>query len=91
MKASLEPDMNNEVLRYIKYIHAATLHAVLCLVTQSWPTLATPRTVAHQKPLFMGILQAKILEWVAMLSSRGSFPTQGSNPGLPHFTRFFTI
>ena len=33
---------------------------------------ATPWTVAHQAPLSMGILQARILEWVAMLSSRGS-------------------
>ena len=32
----------------------------------------------------MGILQATILEWVAMPSSKGVFPTQGSNPGLPH-------
>ena len=32
----------------------------------------TPRTVAHQAPLSMGILQARILEWVAMPSSRGS-------------------
>ena len=29
-------------------------------------------TVAHQAPLSTGILQARILEWVAMLSSRGS-------------------
>ena len=29
-----------------------------------------------------GILQAKILEWVTMPSSRGIFPTQGSNPHL---------
>ena len=27
-------------------------------------------TVAHQAPLSMGILQARILEWVAMPSSR---------------------
>ena len=27
-------------------------------------------TAAHQAPLSMGILQARILEWVAMLSSR---------------------
>ena len=85
--------------------------------------------VACQAPLSMGILQARILEWVAMPSSRASsqprdlsnlgieprspvlqvdslqskppgkpkntgvgnlsllqviFPTQGSNPGLPH-------
>ena len=29
-------------------------------------------TVAHQAPLFMRILQARILEWIAMPSSRGS-------------------
>ena len=32
----------------------------------------TPCTVACQAPLSMGIFQAKILEWVAMPSSRGS-------------------
>ena len=31
-----------------------------------------------------GILRARILEWVAISFSRGVFPTQGSNPGLPH-------
>ena len=35
-------------------------------------SFATPWTVAHQAPLSMGILQARTLEWVAMLSSRGS-------------------
>ena len=44
---------------------------------------ATPWTVSHQAPLSMRILQARILEWVAMPSSRGIFPTQGSNPGSP--------
>ena len=34
----------------------------------------TPRTVARQTPLSMGILQARMLEWVAMASSRGSSP-----------------
>ena len=29
-------------------------------------------TVAGQAPLSMGILQARILEWVALLSSKGS-------------------
>ena len=32
----------------------------------------------------MGILQARILEWVAMPSSRGIFPTQESNWDLLH-------
>ena len=36
-------------------------------------------TVAHQAPLSVGILQARILEWVDTPSS-GIFPTQGSNP-----------
>ena len=33
---------------------------------------ATAWTIAHQAPLSMGILQARVLEWVAMPSSRGS-------------------
>ena len=48
------------------------LCAELCLVAQLCP-IATPWTIAHQAPLSMGILQASILEWVAMPSSRGSF------------------
>ena len=39
---------------------------------------ATPWTVARQIPLSMGVLQARILEWVAMPSSRGG----GINPGI---------
>ena len=31
-----------------------------------------------------GILQARILEWVAFPFSRGIFLTQGSDPGLPN-------
>ena len=33
---------------------------------------ATPWTIAYQAPLSMGILEARILEWVAMPSSRES-------------------
>ena len=32
----------------------------------------TPWMVAHQAPLSMGTLQARTLEWVAILFSRGS-------------------
>ena len=45
---------------------------------------ATPLTAAGQAPLSMGVLQVRILEWIAMPSSRGIFPTQGLNPDLPH-------
>ena len=41
---------------------------------------ATPWTVAS----LHGILQARVLEWVAIFLLQGIFPTQGSNPGLPH-------
>ena len=42
---------------------------------------ATPWMAAHQAPLSMGILQARILESAALL--QGIFPTQGSNLCLP--------
>ena len=49
-----------------------------------WPFL-TPWTVAHQPPLSVGILQARILEWVGCHALfQRIFSTQGSNPGLPH-------
>ena len=40
-----------------------------------------------------GILQARILEWVACSLLHGIFPTQGVNPGLPHcrWIFFFTV
>ena len=34
-----------------------------------------------------GIFQARVLEQVAISFSGGIFPTQGSNPGLPHSRR----
>ena len=42
-------------------------------------SFVTPWTVAHQALLFMGILQARILEWVAMPSSR-DLPNPGIEP-----------
>ena len=51
----------------------ATIWNSLCLVAQSCLTLCDPPwTVACQVPLSMGLLQARILEWAAMPSSRGS-------------------
>ena len=56
--------------------------AVLCLVAQSCVTLCDPMNCSRQAPLCMGILQARILEKVALL--HGIFPTQGSSQGLLH-------
>ena len=44
-------------------------YAVLCSVMSH---SATPWTAARQAPLSMGILQARILEWIAVPFSRGS-------------------
>ena len=38
---------------------------------------------ATQWTIVLGILQARILEWVAFTLLQGIVPTQGSNPGLP--------
>ena len=43
---------------------------VLCLVTQPCLTLCDPMDCSPPGPSVHGILQAKILEWVAMPSSR---------------------
>ena len=40
--------------------------------TSVLPDSVTPWTVACQAPLSLGILQAGILEWVAVPASRGS-------------------
>ena len=48
-------------------------------VTQSCPTLCDTMDYAVH-----GILHTRILEWAAFPFSRGIFPTQGSNPGLPY-------
>ena len=49
-------------------------------VSQLCPTLCDPVDYT-----FHGILQTRIREWVGSLSLlQGIFPTQGSNPDLPH-------
>ena len=52
---------------------------------------ATPWTVAHQAPLSMGILQARIQGWVAMSSSRGFSQPRGQTQVSHIAGRFFTV
>ena len=47
-------------------------------IIQSCPTLCDSMDYTVH-----GVFQARILEWVAFLFSRGIFPPQGRNPGLP--------
>ena len=52
------------------------------LVTQSCPTLCNPVDCSSPDSSVHGILQARILEWVAIPFSRG-LPKQGIKPGSP--------
>ena len=58
------PGMNDYFL--VGMCHAVLIRSVMSRL------FVTPWTAAHQAPLSMEILQARILEWVAMPSSRGS-------------------
>ena len=51
----------------------------------------TPWTVAHQAPLSTVILQARVLEWVDMFSSRGSSQPRDETPVSYIAGRFFII
>ena len=52
---------------------------------------AIPWTIACQAPLSMGILQARILEWVARPSSRGSSRPRDQTQVSCIAVRFFTV
>ena len=59
--------------QYIKDYHVSFKDVLSCalLLSHVW-FFVTPWAVSVQAPLSMGILQARILEWFAMTSSRGS-------------------
>ena len=57
--------------RWIWMLSVCVHACVLSHFSRVW-LFATPWSTAHQAPLSMGILQVRILEWVAMLSSGGS-------------------
>ena len=44
-------------------------------------TLCDPMDCSLPGSSLHGILQARVLEWVAISFHQGIFPTQGSNPG----------
>ena len=55
---------------------------MLCLVAQSCPTPCDPMDCNLAGSFVHGILQARILEWAAILFSRG-LPDPGTEPGSP--------
>ena len=51
----------------------------------------TPWTIAHQAPLPMGTVQARILKWFAMPFSRGSTQLRDQTQVSHTVSRFLTI
>ena len=68
------------IIRTLTYAHPCE-HAQSLL---SCLTLYDPMDSSLPSSSVHGTLQARILEWVAMPSSRGVFPAQGLNPSLLH-------
>ena len=64
---------------------------VLCLVTQSCPTLCDLINCCPPGSSVHGILQARIMEWVAMPSSRGSSQPRDRTHILHIAGRFSTV
>ena len=65
---------------------------VCVLITQSPPTLCYPMDYSLPGSSVHGILQARILEWVATpFFRRSSQPRDWTKQGLLHWSRFFTV
>ena len=65
-------------------IYSLTGFCIVSEVAQLYPILCNSMDCSLPRASVHGIFQARVLEWVAISSSRGIFPTQESNPGLPH-------
>ena len=63
----------------------------MCLVTQSCLTLCDPTDCSPPDSSVRGISQARILEWVAMLSPRGSSQPRDQTQVSCIACGFFTI
>ena len=57
----------------------------MCVYAQLSLTLCDPTDCSLPGSNVHGVLQARILKWVAILFSREVFPTQGWNLGLLHW------
>ena len=59
----------------------------MCLIRSLCPTLCSTIDCSPPGSSVHGILWARVLEWVVIPFSRGIFPTQGLDLGLPHCRR----
>ena len=69
------------------HLHNKVMRACVLSHVRLFPI---PWTTVHQAALSMGILQARVPEWVAMSSSRGSSPPRDRTALSCTTGRFFT-
>ena len=84
---------NNPNWQWIKHkrCYSITWKKCLLLVAQVCPILWDPMECNRQATLIHGILQARILEWAAIPSSRGSSKLRDQTQVSHIAGRFFTI
>ena len=70
-------------LHFFMKAHVKLVLQVKVLVFQSCPTLCNPMDYSLPGSSVYGILQARILEWVAVLFSKGSSHSRDIEPGSP--------
>ena len=84
------PSMGSHSQTRLKRLSSNSSSSIV-LVTQSYPTLCDPMDCSPPGSSLHGILQARILEWVAMPSSRGSSQPRDQIQVSCIAGRFFTI
>ena len=89
-----ENDGTLKIRKLYSHLNFWELSILKVKVAQSCLTLCDPMDCCPPESSVHGILQTRILEWYSKWCSKGTegncsllqgiFPTQGSNPGLPH-------
>ena len=77
----------NRLWKVCQVTSVLSLRFLIKVSQRQWKSLSCVRLCDPMDYIVHGILQARILGWVAFPFSRGSSATQGSNPGLLHCTQ----
>ena len=80
--------LKRELMNWKRFLKKFIIYCAVCSHVRLF---VTPWTVAHQAPPSMEILQARILEWVAMPSSRASSQCRDGTQDSHIADGFFTI
>ena len=78
--------LHQNQLEHKTYLKCRSLNLSPAMRVHAQPCQTLCKPLDCRSPGFSdpGILQARILEWIAKPSSQGIFPSQGSNPPLLH-------